>query len=699
MNRVSSLTHSAVLVCLLFAAPATAQIVRYPDPALHYVYPAGGRQGDRVEVELGGLNGLTGAKGVLVEGPPGVTVRDVKPISAAEVRATFEIASDAVPGRRTVRVVGAANGLTCLRYFFVSRLPEVIEKEPNNTPEQPQDVAVPAVVNGRLSPARDVDCYRFTAKAGRKLVAAIHGHGMDSRMRNSGGHGGFLDTSLELLDERGRIVAAAEDTLGLDPLLEYTPPSDGRFTVRVVALAHGGSRGAVYRLTLGDVAYPTWVFPAGGQIGRKTSVEFGGPNMPGNSRSEVETTSPFPWQTVRLDHAADDGRELPFVWGTHPEAIEKEPNDDAARAELLRLPMTINGRFDRAGDVDCYRVALKKGEGVVLEVTAQRHLRSPVDTVVEVLDSSGKILAENDDGQFFAGQCEHDFPSADSWLSFTAPADGEYLVRLRDQNGVSGPSAIYRLTVEALRPDYRLHQWPDAVPIWGPGTTASFVVQVQRWGGLQGDIALHIEGLPAGWTGSIGNLPASNYHAPNAGLNQKALMTITAPKDAAIGTLAPFRVIGRAEVDGKVLEREAMAQTLYGSSHTDRMHLRYSGQARAVVADYLDSWLETSVKELVVPQNGKVEVTAKLFRRPDTKGDLSISIDGETVGAGSGWRTPLTVKPDQSEVTLSLDVTGRRPGTYGIVVSRGWAADLRAGRPGPCTPLILLRIQSIVSKP
>ena len=89
---------------------------------------------------------------------------------------------------------------------------------------------------------------------------------MDSTVRVSFNRG-WVDASLELLDEQGKVLAAADDTLGLDPVLEHRFTQDGRYTVRVQSLAYQGSIGSVYRLTLGDVPVPASVFPAGGQRG------------------------------------------------------------------------------------------------------------------------------------------------------------------------------------------------------------------------------------------------------------------------------------------------------------------------------------------------------------------------------------------------------------------------------------------------
>lgn len=689
-----------VAFVLGFAFPANAQIVRHPDPVLYHVYPAGSQRGQTVPVEFGSLQGIDGATGVVIDGAPGITVKDFKAVAANKATATFVIAADAEPGPRMVRVAGGSNGLTSYRLFFVGTMPEVIEKEPNNSPPSAQEVVIPAVVNGRVDPALDMDCFAFKAKAGQRIVASVFAHGMDSRVRTRGTPG-YLDTSLELLDERGKILATAEDTLGLDPLIEFTIPADGRYTVRVQSLGFDGSPSSVYRLTLGEVPYPLAMFPAGAQRGKALDAEFFGINVPANTRRRLTVPdSNFLWQSTGSGLALTDGRELPYLIGDHPEIIESEPNDTREKANPLpvKFPdagITVNGRFDKPNDADWYKFTLKKGEGVLIEVAAQRHLRSPLDTVLTVTDATGKMLAENDDGAIFTGQCEFDFPSSDSRLEFTAPTDGDYFVRLTDQSGVTGSRAVYRLTVEPLVPNFRLHQWPDAVPIWGPGSTASFVIQVHRWGGLKGDLDLRVEGLPTGWKGSTSHAAAANYYDPRHGLNQKVLMTITAPADAKIGDHAAFRVVGKVTHEGKVIERIAHPQALLGSSHTDRMHLRYSPISRAAVAPPLDCKLETTAKELTVTHGGTVMIPVKITRTPGVKTPLPISVDGETPGVNTAWRISYTPKPDENELQFPLTVgPERKPGTYGIVVSRASAADLRAGRPGPCTEVILLHVKA-----
>lgn len=699
MKRV--LLTAAALVGL--GPTGSAQLLTYPDPCLDFVYPAGGRQGQTVQVELGGTNGLAGADRLVIDGPPGVSAALVKAASPGLVKATLKIAADAAPGRRWLRVLGGANGLTNGRPFFVGTLSEIVEKEDNNTPATAQEVDTPVVVNGRIEKALDVDCFKLRVKAGQRLIAALLGHGMDSTVRISFNQG-FLDTSLELLDEAGKVIAAADDTLGLDPVLEVPIQRDGVYTLRVQSLAYKGSAGSVYRLTLGDVPYATHVFPPSTRLAAKGAALWGGFNVPSAAKSDLRIEADKPGRNITPAFVLaappfqpTDGRDFPLAGGGPADAVEIEPNNLAGQATPLSIPGVVYGRFAK-NDEDWFRISLKKGEGVTLEVTAQRHWRAPVDAIVEIFDGAdgaGKKLAENDDGLLFArpNHCAHEFSSADSWLHFTAPADGAYHVRLRDQNNTGAAEAIYRLAAAPLRPELKLYHWPDAVPIWGPGSTAAFVVEALHWGGLNADLEVRVEGLPAGWTGSAAKLSWATfapYVPPNA---TKALLTITAPKDAAPGALAEFRVVGKCVTKERTIDVAAEPLALYGNSHNDGMLLRTSPVARAVVAAPMDCWLETSVKEVTGKSGETVQIPVRVHRKPGAKAELGLVVNGPTVAAGVGLAPPRTIPADQENVMLLLALHPEwPPGTRGIVVARSWSSDIRAGRPGPCTPIIQLTV-------
>ncbi|VTT97173.1 Putative pre-peptidase OS=Singulisphaera acidiphila (strain ATCC BAA-1392 / DSM 18658 / VKM B-2454 / MOB10) GN=Sinac_2823 PE=4 SV=1: PPC [Gemmataceae bacterium] len=123
------------------------------------------------------------------------------------------------------------------------------------------------------------------------------------------------------------------------------------------------------------------------------------------------------WLRAHNDEGASGLR--PFVVGTLPDVAEKEPNDDARKPQVIVGNVVVNGRLEKAGDVDCFGVALKKGQALVASLDAHSGLRSPADPILQVVSADGFVLDEN-----------HDFRGLDPQLAFTAPTDGTYVVRV-----------------------------------------------------------------------------------------------------------------------------------------------------------------------------------------------------------------------------------------------------------------------------
>ena len=88
----------------------------------------------------------------------------------------------------------------------------------------------------------------------------------------------------------------------------------------------------------------------------------------------------------------------------------------------------------------------------------------------------------------------------DSFLTFTAPADGEYIIRLSDVRGLQGEDYKYELAIRAPQPDFAIktvHQ--DGTEAMA-GTGHKFGVEIDRRDGFDGPVILHIDDLPAGLT-------------------------------------------------------------------------------------------------------------------------------------------------------------------------------------------------------
>ncbi len=136
----------------------------------------------------------------------------------------------------------------------------------------------------------------------------------------------------------------------------------------------------------------------------------------------------------------------------------------------------------------------------------------------------------------------------DSRLYFTAPSDGEYLVRLRDTRGEGGEGYAYELTIRPAQPSYSIALTPIDKPI-PRGVGREFTVRAQREDGFEGAVEVHITDLPRGVHATSpvviepGQLTATGilYTDADAPIPEKPFM----PKSYAV-----------ADIDGVVVEQE-----------------------------------------------------------------------------------------------------------------------------------------------
>src|SRR6266851_1882985 len=102
------------------------------------------------------------------------------------------------------------------------------------------------------------------------------------------------------------------------------------------------------------------------------------------------------------------------------------------------------------------------------------------------MEPKGAVLANNDDTF-----------GKDAALVFTPPADGDYILRIRDLNSKGGETAVYYIEADLARPDFTLRCDPDKAMI-GPGSSTAWYVHVARTDGFTGPVKVEVQGLPKG---------------------------------------------------------------------------------------------------------------------------------------------------------------------------------------------------------
>ncbi len=86
----------------------------------------------------------------------------------------------------------------------------------------------------------------------------------------------------------------------------------------------------------------------------------------------------------------------------------------------------------------------------------------------------------------------------DSRLTFTAAADGTYLVRVTDVRGYGGPNFKYSLTIREPKPDFAVAFRPDKLSV-AAGGGKRFAVAVDRMDNFEGPVRIEITGVPHGF--------------------------------------------------------------------------------------------------------------------------------------------------------------------------------------------------------
>ncbi len=414
--------------CLIATASAVAAPL-----TVESVVPAVGRVGETFRVVLAGGH-LKEAQDLLFYGP-GLACIGLEVLSDNEIRATLRSSADSRSGMHPFRV-RTPGGLSELKVVSLTRYPVIQESEPNDVPKTAPTVPMDTTVAGVID-SGDVDCVAVAMRKGMRFSAEVQAVRLGGEM---------TDTLMTILGPDGRVLATADDPpmTGQDPFATLVAPADGLYTIQIRETSYGGGPTATYALHIGDFPRPSGVFPPGGQAGKTVPLKLRGVAGP-----DVETVS-FPvdagpwWEffpTIdgRVAPTSSTLRVRPYPSVDEADLGESAP-PSAGGSTALGWPVAFHGIIGGRGDSDEYAIRAKAGDAVQVEVFAAR-IGSPLDSILEVLDPDGDLLARDDDDA-----------THDSRLVFRAAAEGVYRIGIRDKRREGGPGFVYRIEVEPPRP-------------------------------------------------------------------------------------------------------------------------------------------------------------------------------------------------------------------------------------------------------
>jgi hypothetical protein len=658
------------LALLSFAAGVSDLSAQLPATKLTALYPCGAKAGTSLEVSPEGAN-LEGLDRLFFS-HSGITA---KPKGDGR-RFVVTVADDVPEGVHTAWVAGHY-GVSAPRAFHVGLLNEVMETGDNHGFEKAQAVGVGSVVNGRADSELN-DFFRVSLKRGQRLLVRCLDRELDSRMQGA----------VVILDGERRELARSRT----EGFAVHLAAADGDVVIRVNDFVFGGGAEYFYRLLVSVGDHVDHVLPLAMKPGIKTRAHLYGRGLSGGravegmlmegqpvlSRDEEMIAPAFSSAVpggvaLRDRHASLNG----FSWRgqlmgfTGDEVVlEVEPNESAEKAQAIRLPTDVSGRFYPARDRDFYAFEAKKGDVFQIEVISHRlhGLTDPLVVVQKATAKDGKttysdLLVLNDAERNFGGD-DFDTFHHDPVGRLEIKEDASYRIMVRDafNSTVPDPRRVYRLIIRRPEPDFILVAQPiarrpegDRRDVWAwnatlrQGDVAGLRVLAFRQDGFNGDIQLNVRGLPDGVSQSSARL---------VGADKTTEIFIRAAENAKAWAGA-LSLTGTASVGDRKLERQARFASVnwdidFDNSTTDMPDVRLADRLMLGLCEEVAPLeiVAGAGKAIDAEAGSTVKIPVQVARRGEFGADLKMKPYGHAALAKIG---DATIKGTTGEVAIDLN--------------------------------------------
>jgi hypothetical protein len=669
MVRLLRLRRWAVTAAILVIGLAAASS-RGAEPVITSLQPYGVPRGTDTVLHVHGAR-LGDAEALLVY-EPGVTVTGVRAVDDQHAEVSVSVAADAAPGLRAVRL-RTATGISNLQLVSVGALQEIAEQEPNSEFAQPQPVPLGCTVSGVVQ-NEDVDYFVVSARKGERISVELEG----VRLGAPPGDFTFFDPYLAILNAERFELATCDDAplLRQDSLCVIQAPADGTYIVEVRESAYGGSDLCKYRLHIGAFPRPRAVFPPGGAPGETLQVQWlGDPLGAWTSQVLLPTDTGPIGELFPEDPQGLSPSPLRVRVNELSSVVEAEPNNGADTATPAAAPGALHGVIQEPGDVDHYRFSARQGDTYEVRVFARDVLRSPLDSVVNIVRATGAGVIGNDDSG-----------GPDSAFRFTAPEEGEYVLVIHDQLMSGGPEFVYRVELTPVAPalNLSLPERVQYVPVTlsvPRGNRMAMLVGAER-ANFGGPLELSMLDLPAGLALSNTVMDANLSTIP---------VLVTAAADAPVGG-SLVDLVGRSTdpnvaVTGRLRQRTMLVR---GQNNVD---VWGHDARRLAVAVTRESPFEIEVVAPRVPivRDGSMQLKVRARRQEGFQEPIALQLLYNPPGIGSAAATlagdqqeaviPLTANSSPGVGQWPLAVLGRARGPSGDIEVSSQLAPLEIAEP------------------
>ena len=599
------------------------------NPSFGGTSPVGAQRGTELEVILSG-GSLADAQSLYFY-EPGMEVKGWEVVNDNQVKVKLAIAPDCRLGAHPWRI-RSATGVSNLRTFSIGALKEVAEVEPNSEFAKPQPAELDTTINGVVE-TEDVDFFVVNATKGQRITAEVEG----IRLGNT-----FFDPYVAIMDAKRFELANSDDAalVWQDGVASVVVPEDGQYIIQLRESAFGGNGACTYRLHVGTFPRPTAMIPAGGKPGTTVQVKWLG-DVGGEWTEDV----PLPAELrPNFGVHAHDPRGIPpsanvFRLGDLDNVLEAEPNNALAEATAFNAPIALGGAISAAGDIDHFKFTAKQGQVFDVNVYA-RTLRSPLDSLLYILNSAGAVVAGNDDNG-----------TPDSYIRFTVPADGEYVIQIRDHLGKGGSDYAYRCELVPVQAKLSMslpeqQQFVDMVLAVPKGNRGALLVGGNRVD-FGGELAVEIKDLPQGLTYETLTMAANQTFVP---------VVFSAAPDAPVGG-ALADVIGRhvdpaQKIEGHLIQQTSMVR---GANNVHVWDV-YTQRMATAVTEESPYHIEIVQPSVPLVRSGNMDLKVKAIRKEGFTAPIAIRMLYNPPDVGSAGS--IAIPEGQNEAVIPLNAGG-----------------------------------------
>ena len=226
-----------------------------------------------------------------------------------------------------------------------------------------------------------------------------------------------------------------------DGFVSIVAPEDGTYIILAREAAYAGNANCLYRLHVGDFPRPTATLPAGGKFGEPVTVRWIGDVL--GEKTTSLTCPATPIATSAWSPTTSTGpAPYPNAFRLSPfgNTIEAEPNDTHATATPFTPPVALNGVIGTRGMLTLTHSRPRKGRRTTSACSPGRSARRSTRCLNIFGKNAGRVAGNDDSG------------GPDSYVRFTAPQDGEFVISVADHLKKGGPDYAYRVEISPVDP-------------------------------------------------------------------------------------------------------------------------------------------------------------------------------------------------------------------------------------------------------